>query len=235
MIFSSKRALYNLLFSIIQLINFLLIYAYSNILKFAVLNSTHMVFIFRFFISASGLPDHETERVNPNSATAQNYNISILKTPEVVAVPGCVGMGMIGITRTGVAIYNPLAGGYTNAVEGSSPEVFDSCDGHASPNGAYHYHKIPDSCLYRGEVDEFIGVALDGFPIYGPRIGESQNISESDLDKCHGKFVNGNYRYYVTNKFPYFLGCFRGRVINEGTITQYNCSTASSRKCPLSN
>eukprot|EP00105_Crassostrea_gigas_P031229 XP_011453859.1 PREDICTED: uncharacterized protein LOC105346835 [Crassostrea gigas] len=178
-----------------------------------------------FYISASGLPDHETEKVNPNTATAKNYNLSIPKTPEIVPVPGCVGLGMIGITRTGVAIYNPLAGDLSNAVEGASPEVFDKCDGHASPDGAYHYHKIPESCMYKGDVEEFIGVALDGFPIYGPRVSESQNVTESELDKCHGKVVNGSYRYYVTDKFPYYLGCFKGRVVNPNTMTQYNCSS----------
>lgn len=183
-----------------------------------------------FYISASGLPDHETERVNPNNATAQNYNVSIPKVPEIVSVPGCVGLGMIGITRTGVAIYNPLAGDLSNAVEGASPEVFDKCDGHASPDGAYHYHKIPESCMYKGEIDEFIGVALDGFPIYGPRVSESQNVTESELDKCHGKVVNGSYRYYVTDKFPYYLGCFKGRVVNPNTMTQYNCSSNNTRK-----
>ena len=156
--------------------------------------------------------------------------MSILKDPEIVSVPGCVGLGMIGITRTGVAIYNPLAGDLSNAVEGASPEVFDKCDGHASPGGAYHYHKIPESCLYRGDVDEFIGVALDGFPIYGPRISETENVTEAELDKCHGKFVNGSYRYYVTDRFPYYLGCFKGRVVNTGTLTQNNCTSNISRK-----
>ncbi|KAK3096180.1 hypothetical protein FSP39_024106 [Pinctada imbricata] len=178
-----------------------------------------------FLISASGLPDHETQTFNNNYPTAQNYMVTIPQTPTHAAIPGCLSLGMIGITRTGVAIYNPLTGGLDNAVEGPTQEQFDSCDGHASPNGAYHYHKLPDSCLYRGEVDEFIGVALDGFPIYGPRISASQNISEDELDKCHGKFVNGRYRYYVTQGFPYFMGCFKGVVINQRTVTQYNCSS----------
>jgi hypothetical protein len=60
------------------------------------------------------------------------------------------------LTRTGVAIFNPLNADAENAVDGSTQEVFDTCDGHAAPGGAYHYHKIPDSCLYKGEVDEFI-------------------------------------------------------------------------------
>ncbi|KAK3094850.1 hypothetical protein FSP39_007021 [Pinctada imbricata] len=180
-------------------------------------------------IRASGIPDHETQTFNNNYPTAQNYVITIPKTPTHATVTGCLSLGAIGITRTGVAIYNPLTGGLDNAVEGATQEQFDSCDGHASPGGAYHYHKLPDSCLYRGEVDEFIGVAVDGFPIYGPRISETDEISEDELDICHGKYVNGAYRYYVTKIFPYFMGCFKGVVINERTVTQYDCSANTSR------
>lgn len=31
-----------------------------------------------------------------------------------------------------------------------------------------------------------------------------------DLDECNGKTVNGNYQYYITESFPYVLGCFKG-------------------------
>ena len=87
--------------------------------------------------------------VNPNTATNQNYNLSIPKTPQYnTGLHGCVPLGIIGITRTGVAIFNPLTDEEYNAVKGEEQEKFDSCDGHASPNGD-HYHKIPDSCLYK--------------------------------------------------------------------------------------
>jgi YHYH protein len=33
-----------------------------------------------------------------------------------------------------------------------------------------------------------------------------------DLDECNGMFVNGVYSYYVTEGYPYILGCFKGRV-----------------------
>lgn len=31
-----------------------------------------------------------------------------------------------------------------------------------------------------------------------------------DLDECNGMFVDGRYGYYITEAYPYVLGCFRG-------------------------
>ena len=141
-------------------------------------------------------------------------------------------MGIIGIARTGVAIYNPLNSDQENAVSGSGAETFDSCDGHADNRGRYHYHKIPDSCLYRGDVDEFIGVAMDGYPIYGPKVSyQTAVLTSHDLDNCHGTNRSGQYRYHVTNEFPYFLGCFKGTITTTGQIgtVTYNCNGTSGR------
>ena len=33
-----------------------------------------------------------------------------------------------------------------------------------------------------------------------------------DLDECNGMVVNGSYRYYVTETYPWILGCFRGSI-----------------------
>ncbi|KAJ8313537.1 hypothetical protein KUTeg_008098 [Tegillarca granosa] len=127
-----------------------------------------------------------------------------------------------------------------NAVEGATAEVVDSCDGHTDESGVYHYHKLPKSCLYRHEVDEFIGVALDGYPIYGPMVSagwinqgglaQGGNVTSAHLDKCHGTTVNGNYRYYMTTEFPYILGCFKGTVIFRNKSVTYNCVNDTSSK-----
>lgn len=183
-----------------------------------------------YTISASGIPDHAWQQVNPNTPTNQNYNVKVPKTPKITTTKACVPFGKIGLTRTGVAIYNPLAAGSVNAVEGASKETFDSCDGHASPDGAYHYHKIPDSCLYQNTVDEFIGVAFDGFPIYGPNVSDIPGrwLTSDDLDSCHGRTVNGQYRYHVTTTFPYFLGCYHGEVYSETVTVTYTCDLSSN-------
>ena len=64
------------------------------------------------------MPDHPWDRVNPNIPTDQSYVVTIPKNPTAMNTTGCLPMGMIGLTKTGVALYNPLAIGNINAVEG---------------------------------------------------------------------------------------------------------------------
>lgn len=33
-----------------------------------------------------------------------------------------------------------------------------------------------------------------------------------DLDQCNGTMVDGEYRYYATDTYPFFPRCFRGNV-----------------------
>jgi len=33
-----------------------------------------------------------------------------------------------------------------------------------------------------------------------------------DLDECNGMSVNGQYAYYITDRFPYLMACFKGTV-----------------------
>ncbi|XP_033726531.1 uncharacterized protein LOC117316134 isoform X3 [Pecten maximus] len=135
-----------------------------------------------YTISSSGMPDHAWQSVNPNTPTVQNHVVTVPKTPTVASTKGCLPMGQIAITRTGVSLYNPLAQGYVNAVEGSGAETFDSCDGHPTNRGDYHYHKLPSSCLWQNEVDYLVGVAMDGYPIYGPNTtGHSAWLTTSEL------------------------------------------------------
>ena len=60
---------------------------------------------------------------------------------------------------------------------------------------------------------EIVGVALDGFPIWGPGLNPETGFvwSQSDMDVCGGREdTDGNYGYYVTVDFPYILQCYRG-------------------------
>ena len=85
------------------------------------------------------------------------------------------------------------------------------CDGHPDPRGQYHYHKMPASCLLQ-DLTQMIGVAFDGFAIYGPVDEFGRTLTSDDLDECHGRYnSNGVYQYHTTSDFPYILGCFRGQ------------------------
>ncbi|XP_021347207.1 uncharacterized protein LOC110446399 isoform X2 [Mizuhopecten yessoensis] len=183
-----------------------------------------------YTITSSGLPDHDWQMVNPNTPLSQNHQIKILITPNVSTTKGCLPMGKIGLTRTGVSLFNPLASDSRNAVEGPSAETFDSCDGHTTRHGDYHYHKLPSSCLWKNERDYFIGVAMDGYPIYGPNTTGDTWLKTTDLDDCHGKTIGGNYRYIATVDFPYLLGCFHGEVIDTKIRTSAVCGASSSAK-----
>ena len=47
----------------------------------------------------------------------------------------------------------------------------------------------------------------------GTYIQDYEYIEESgDLDECNGMVVNGSYRYYVTETYPWILGCFKGEI-----------------------
>lgn len=57
--------------------------------------------------------------------------------------------------------------------------------------------------------DEFLGVAMDGHPIYGPKASDrTELLTSADLDECHGRLVSGVYRYHITADFPYAIGCY---------------------------
>jgi hypothetical protein len=70
-------------------------------------------------------------------------------------------------------------------------------------------------------VATVIGFALDGFPITGPKVGESSILTTGDLDECHGIvsdiILDGKkttkYHYVMTQDFPYSVSCFRAQPI----------------------
>jgi hypothetical protein len=63
-----------------------------------------------------------------------------------------------------------------------------------------------------------LGYAFDGFGIYGPYGADGKELTNADLDECHGITSevewNGQkvvmYHYVATREFPYVIGCFRG-------------------------
>ena len=99
--------------------------------------------------------------------------------------------------------------------------MFDICHGSSSSDNAYNYKEVPNvepRCMdVRGD-NVFLGVALDGFPIY-----YDKRADRSSLDECSGKFVDRDkreYRYFITNEYPYTIGCFRGKVPNMESLTE---------------
>ena len=124
-------------------------------------------------------------------------------------------MGMIGVALNGVAIFNALDLGGRDAV---AHEVQDLCNGHPQMQGQYHYHG-PSVCLPNQAANEtLIGYALDGFGLYSSYDAQARELTDADLDECHGRTSEvmwdgarvSMYHYVLTREYPYTVGCFRG-------------------------
>ncbi len=158
-------------------------------------------------------PAYQIDR-NPNAIESYNVSFALPLNPTMANTPSCVPMGMIGVASNGVAIFNALDDGGRDAV---AHEVQDLCDGHPQMSGVYHYHG-PSVCLpNQTENNTLIGYALDGYGIYSIYGADGVEITNADLDECHGTtsevLWNGEstsiYHYVLTREYPYTIGCYR--------------------------
>ena len=137
------------------------------------------------------------------------------KVPETVSIKA----GPMGVLISGSPVYNPFEGdGTTIAMnsnftltdaQGQQVPFLDSCNAHPAPHpiGMYHYHGLP-TCV-TAQVDQpngpshIIGYALDGFPVYGDRDINGEQIKPETLDVCNGiesptpEFPKGIYHYVL--------------------------------------
>ncbi len=185
------------------------------------------------------VPTAATARVAKDPTKAQSYDFKIPTTPLKIAKTTAAPLGSIGMMISGSVLFNPYEGdGSTVAMannfvltapDGSKAPFVDACSGHPTPamgggGGQYHYHGLP-ACVSK-EVDtsagpsHIIGIALDGFPIYGKRDIKGKVISVSRLDKCNGitsptpEFPKGIYHYVLpgTSNATSSIRCFHGKV-----------------------
>jgi hypothetical protein len=119
----------------------------------------------------------------------------------------------------------------------------DSCNSHPTPlttGYTWHHHGIP-SCLV-AQIDgttgpsHLIGIALDGFPIYGGRDINGNTIAVSQLDACNGitsptpEFPNGVYHYVLPAGVT---GSRSSLTCYAGTVSQSQLALASRYICGL--
>ena len=176
--------------------------------------------------------------------------------PVKAATTTTTNMGLIGYMISGEAIFNPYeANGAatpalsdnvsysftTSAGVAETASFIDSCNSHptgGAGGSTWHFHGVP-ACL-TSVVDgntgpsHLIGIALDGFPIYGGRDINGNTIQVSQLDACNGitsptpEFPNGVYHYVlpigVTGKQS-SLNCY------AGTVSQSQLAFATQHIC----
>jgi hypothetical protein len=134
-----------------------------------------------------------------------------------------LGGGAIGVLFTGALLYDGLDALGRDAL---AHEIQDSCQGHPDATNSYHYHTLT-SCLGDPGTghSNLLGLAIDGFGIYGNRGEAGETLTNADLDECHGHThaiewngqSNSMYHYHATHEYPYSLGCFRGTPITTST------------------
>ena len=166
---------------------------------------------------------------------AQNYDFSIPVTPVKAASPTATNLGVIGVMISGASLFNPYEGdGSTVATQSNFSVVgtngirayfLDACNGHPTPmGGTYHYHALPPCVTSQVDVangpSHIIGVAFDGYPIYGNRDMQGNIITQSQLDGCNGitsptpEFPPGVYHYVLLDiaGAASSIRCFSGVV-----------------------
>ena len=189
--------------------------------------------------TGNDLPDHATGTFpvdpsddayavdrNPNSIQEQSITLSLPVTPTATVQPNCVG-GEVGIMLSDVVIFSAFDAEGRDAV---AHEVQDNCDGHPQVSGFYHYHSLSD-CIEDTATSghsSLVGYAFDGYGIYGYYGEDGAEVTNEDLDQCHGHthMVEWDgqmvemYHYHATHEFPYVVGCFHGepavRALSSG-------------------
>jgi YHYH protein len=174
-----------------------------------------------------------TAYVGADPTTAQDYNFTIPLNPTESAKSTSTSLGPIGVMISGAVLFNPYEGDGKSVAtldnftlknsKGQDVGFLDSCNGHPTPRmHDYHYHALP-TCITQ-VVDKpdgpshLIGVAFDGFPIYGDRAMNGSKITANQLDACNGitsatpEFPKSIYHYVLldTKDSTSSIRCFSG-------------------------
>lgn len=156
---------------------------------------------------------------NPNDIAADRFTWNLPANPVAAQHPTCTSLGPIGILNDGVVLYNALD---ANGRDAAAHEVLDSCGGHPDQASRYHHHDVPP-CILDAATGRstLVGYAIDGYGIYVERTARGAVLTNSNLDKCHGRtskvMWNGKetriYHYDATVEYPYTVGCYHGTPI----------------------
>ena len=152
-----------------------------------------------------------------------NLDIRVPIAPKALATPQPIEYLVIGVTLTGALWHVELANASTTFwANPISILPLDQCFGHPYSQ-QYHYHAYSWKCFPNQGTkgpSPLLGYAMDGFGIYGPRGADGKEITNAQLDECHGRTApvlwNGKiqnvYHYVANSEYPYAVGCFRGVV-----------------------
>lgn len=158
-------------------------------------------------LTGTGVPDHETGAFpnsgNPNAIKETQERFTNTLNPAVTSSTTSVAH-IIGYANNSVKFDPATAESYQNAgvwkIEALGQSYFpfgvDSSNAHVQPDGAYHYHGMPEKYLTKlgkGQAMTLVGFAVDGFPIYARYGYSSANDASSAI-----KVMTSSYRMKST-------------------------------------
>lgn len=163
--------------------------------------------------------------------------------PSKASVPTAVNAGAIGVMISGSVLFGAaeIEGHRATTLKDNTSYSFktregvaitasfiDRCNGHPTPTNAgnsYHYHGLSEcvtSAVDHGNgPSHLMGVALDGFPIYGDKDMNGQTIAPHRLDACNGitsptpEFPQGVYHYVLPSNVKEHnasMRCYSGEI-----------------------
>ena len=172
---------------------------------------------------------------NPGIPAANNFSFTLQLNPTEAANPSCVDLGPIGMTLNGVVLYNAVDGRGNDAV---AHEIVDIYGGHPAQSD-YHYHFVPERLDEVASLSDghsgLIGYIRDGFGLYGYNGAGGIELSNQDLDECHGHSHSPiGYHYHSTIEYPYTIGCYRGTPMASASAVSLGRRIRPRAVAPLS-
>lgn len=181
------------------------------------------------------VPDKNTALIADDPTKAQHYDFVITTTPKFASHITKAPLGSIGLMISGAVLFNPYEGDDKTIAmasnfclpdaNGNNVWFIDACSGHPTPReGMYHYHGLPNCVTSQVDKPEgpshIIGIALDGFFIYGSNDIHGNKVDVDSLDECNGinsptpEFPEGIYHYVLpgTQNETSSIRCFKGKV-----------------------
>jgi len=212
---------------------------------------------------ANGIPDHSVGTFpnsnNPNTISAQSVSASMTLTPVNKGTSTSLTVGGVGYAFNGVKFDPSTAGTCTVDDAGTSCTLLgtsgtwniealgqssfnfgvDDNNAHVQPDGAYHYHGMPEGILTKlgkGQAMTLVGYALDGFPVYA-RYGYTVATDATSAIKV----MKGSYQLKTTaeagrpSTATYPLGAFTEDyeyVAGSGDLDECNGRTDVTPEFP---
>ncbi len=148
------------------------------------------------------------DQMSPGKIGEGSYTVTVPASPEKASSSSATGLGAIGISVTGVPIFNDEEGPNISLSENVA-SGFDYAGGHMGPTG-YHYHlesaDVEANTTLSFDDEKLVGILSDGFLLYGRKCNATDDYP-TDLDESGGHThttQHGDdafYHYHIINEF----------------------------------